>query len=145
MHKETGWKSRDDWHWYLMTAKALARRGKRGKPLDKVKRQHKKALYNFNVRCRKHKHRELCLIEYEDVITGTCLRCGKRESADLVLCVDHVVPIWYGGSSEPYNLQALCWPCNKGKGVSVIDYRCSPPRQYLIDDKTMQVVVKELG
>jgi 5-methylcytosine-specific restriction endonuclease McrA len=141
--KEVGWRSQEDWRWYLMTANALARRGRR-RPLNPVVTRHKKAVSNFNSRARKHKQPPLTLKQYESVITGKCLRCGVQETPDCILGVDHVVPIWYGGSSETYNLQALCWPCNKGKGVSVIDYRCSPPRQYLIDDKTMQVVVKEL-
>ena len=149
--KEIGWKSRDDWRWDLMTARAIAKHGRRGRKHklaeEIIKEAHRKRLHSFNARCVKHGHRKLSLIEYADVLAvggGVCNRCKVKESVDLILGVDHVIPLWYGGSSEPHNLQALCWPCNKAKSVSAIDYRCSPPRQYLIDDKTLQVVVKEL-
>ncbi len=44
----------------------------------------------------------------------TCRYCG-RTSPDVILEVDHIVPECEGGSSEPMNLAASCWECNRGK------------------------------
>lgn len=50
----------------------------------------------------------------------TCLCCGDK--ADL-LTKDHIVPLSYGGSHEPSNIQPLCLPCNLKKYTKTIDYR----------------------
>lgn len=42
--------------------------------------------------------------------------CRACHAADVPLVVDHVVPVSLGGATEPGNLQALCDPCNSGKG-----------------------------
>jgi len=44
-----------------------------------------------------------------------CQYCGRR-SPDVVLEVDHIVPICDGGADDPINLQTSCWDCNRGKG-----------------------------
>ena len=58
-----------------------------------------------------------------------CLRCG---SADVCANgLDHVIPLFKGGRHDPDNLQPLCWPCNKFKGIRCYDYRpfpCPPAR-----------------
>lgn len=36
---------------------------------------------------------------------------------NLLLEVDHIVPVSKGGTSEPENLQTLCWRCNRTKGA----------------------------
>ena len=48
-----------------------------------------------------------------------CLRCGRKRK----LTVDHIVPLIKGGRNVISNIQPLCDPCNKAKGVSTIDYR----------------------
>lgn len=58
---------------------------------------------------------ELC-DRYED----HCLACGKD---DVLLTVDHVIPVSMGGSNDISNLQPLCQSCNSSKGTKVIDYR----------------------
>lgn len=49
----------------------------------------------------------------------TCLYCG-RKSPEVVLEIDHIVPVSAGGTDDPINLTAACWDCNRGKaGVSL--------------------------
>lgn len=43
-----------------------------------------------------------------------CYYCGRR-SPDVVLQVDHIVPVSAGGSDDPLNLTTACWDCNSGK------------------------------
>lgn len=44
----------------------------------------------------------------------TCQYCGKK-SPDVVLEVDHIVPVAGGGSDDQINLLTSCWGCNRGK------------------------------
>lgn len=44
----------------------------------------------------------------------TCQYCGQM-APDVVLTVDHVVPVSLGGSDDPSNLVAACRDCNAGK------------------------------
>lgn len=44
----------------------------------------------------------------------TCQYCGRR-SPDVVLEVDHIMPVAIGGTDDPMNLQTSCWDCNRGK------------------------------
>lgn len=44
----------------------------------------------------------------------TCRYCG-RKSPEVVLEVDHIVPVCEGGSDDPMNLATSCWECNSGK------------------------------
>ena len=45
---------------------------------------------------------------------GVCVACGK--SATVVpMDIDHIVPRSWGGKTEPTNLQALCYQCNREK------------------------------
>jgi hypothetical protein len=49
----------------------------------------------------------------------TCRYCG-RKSPEVVLEVDHIVPVREGGDDDPVNLATSCWECNSGKaGVSL--------------------------
>lgn len=45
----------------------------------------------------------------------TCQYCG-RMAPDVVLEVDHIVPIAEGGGNENTNLITSCMECNRGKG-----------------------------
>lgn len=51
-----------------------------------------------------------------------CLCCGKHES-EVVLSVDHIVPISKGGPNVIENIQPLCRLCNCRKNAKTIDYR----------------------
>jgi hypothetical protein len=43
-------------------------------------------------------------------------RCCICKASGVKLEVDHIVPLSLGGSNDMDNLQALCVPCNRGKG-----------------------------
>lgn len=44
----------------------------------------------------------------------TCRYCGKK-SPDVILEIDHIVPVVEGGTDDPMNLATSCWACNSGK------------------------------
>ncbi len=44
---------------------------------------------------------------------GRCAGCAIEAAC---LEIDHIMPIFLGGSSDPTNLQLLCFPCNRSKG-----------------------------
>ena len=47
----------------------------------------------------------------------TCCECGNSvyKEPNLLLEVDHIIPISKGGKTEASNLQTLCWKCNREK------------------------------
>jgi len=47
----------------------------------------------------------------------TCQKCGNSvyKEPNLLLEVDHIVPVSAGGKTEASNLQTLCWRCNREK------------------------------
>lgn len=52
----------------------------------------------------------------------TCCECGNSiyKEPNLLLEVDHIIPISKGGKTEPDNLQTLCWKCNRTKSNKII-------------------------
>lgn len=52
----------------------------------------------------------------------TCCQCGNSVHAEpnLLLEIDHIVPVAKGGLTEEKNLQTLCWKCNRSKGAKII-------------------------
>jgi 5-methylcytosine-specific restriction endonuclease McrA len=60
--------------------------------------------------------------ELKEKYNYTCLCCGRREP-EIKLTLDHVVPLFVGGSNTIGNAQPLCKSCNSSKSVKVIDYR----------------------
>jgi 5-methylcytosine-specific restriction endonuclease McrA len=50
---------------------------------------------------------------------GTCQLCGAKASDGVVICVDHIIPLWKAPklALELDNLQVLCSLCNEGKGA----------------------------
>lgn len=51
--------------------------------------------------------------------TFRCTYCG-RDSKEVQLEVDHIIPLTKGGSDDPSNLTTSCWECNLGKFNSVL-------------------------
>ncbi len=49
----------------------------------------------------------------------TCKLCGisVRQEPNLLLEIDHIIPISKGGLTTESNLQTLCWKCNRKKGA----------------------------
>lgn len=52
----------------------------------------------------------------------TCKMCGAstRTEPNLLLEVDHIIPISKGGLTTEENLQTLCWKCNRSKGSKIL-------------------------
>jgi 5-methylcytosine-specific restriction endonuclease McrA len=52
----------------------------------------------------------------------TCKQCSASVAAEpnLLLEVDHIVPVSKGGLSELTNLQTLCWRCNRTKSNKLL-------------------------
>ena len=50
----------------------------------------------------------------------TCQYCG-RKTPEVVLEIDHIVPVSAGGDNDPLNLTTSCWECNRGKGAELLD------------------------
>ncbi len=50
----------------------------------------------------------------------TCRYCG-RKTPQVVLEVDHVVPVAEGGTDDPENLVTSCFECNRGKGATLLE------------------------
>lgn len=51
----------------------------------------------------------------------TCCKCGNSifNEPNLLLEIDHIVPVSKGGLTEEGNLQTLCWKCNRTKGAKI--------------------------
>lgn len=49
---------------------------------------------------------------WSKIINQPCVICGDRVHIE----PDHIIPVCKGGSSEEFNLQPLCFQCNRRKG-----------------------------
>ena len=50
----------------------------------------------------------------------TCQYCG-RKTPEVILELEHIIPLSKGGTDEFDNLTTSCFECNRGKGVSLLD------------------------
>jgi len=52
----------------------------------------------------------------------TCCQCGNsiHEEPNLLLEIDHIIPVSKGGLTQEDNLQTLCWKCNRSKGAKMV-------------------------
>ncbi len=63
-----------------------------------------------------------------------CVHCGKNPEEDNIkLEVDHIIPVAWGGKTEPKNLQSLCRKCNQGKKSYFSDFN---------DDDAVKDIIK---
>ena len=53
----------------------------------------------------------------------TCCNCGNSTHVEpnLLLEIDHIIPVAKGGRTVEDNLQTLCWKCNRAKSDKVIN------------------------
>lgn len=53
----------------------------------------------------------------------TCCNCGNstHKEPNLLLEIDHIIPVAKGGYTVEDNLQTLCWKCNRSKSDKIID------------------------
>lgn len=53
----------------------------------------------------------------------TCCNCGNSTHIEpnLLLEIDHIIPVTKGGCTVEDNLQTLCWKCNRSKSNKIID------------------------
>lgn len=49
----------------------------------------------------------------------TCQYCGKK-APDVILEVDHIIPVAEGGSNDMINLVTSCRDCNRGKSAKLL-------------------------
>ena len=51
----------------------------------------------------------------------TCRKCSLsiKDERNLLLEIDHIIPISKGGITSEHNLQTLCWRCNRSKGSKI--------------------------
>lgn len=57
---------------------------------------------------------DLTVAEWRAIVAkqkNRCAACGKRKK----LTMDHIVPLYHGGSSYAHNIQGLCLRCNSAK------------------------------
>lgn len=52
----------------------------------------------------------------------TCCQCGNSitKEPNLLLEIDHIIPVSKGGYTTEENLQTLCWKCNRSKSNKII-------------------------
>lgn len=52
----------------------------------------------------------------------TCCNCGNStyKEPNLLLEIDHIIPVAKGGCTEEDNLQTLCWKCNRAKSDKIV-------------------------
>ncbi len=60
----------------------------------------------------------------------TCQACGNstQKEPNLLLEIDHVIPVSKGGITSEDNLQTLCWKCNRSKGAKIVKPGIKPEK-----------------
>lgn len=68
-----------------------------------------------------------------------CRYCGRGVGPDVVLEVDHVIPVAEGGPNDPVNLVTACFDCNRGKSKVLLEDN----RVVMADPREKARLVKE--
>ena len=56
-------------------------------------------------------------IKERDNFTCKCCNNSIQQEPNLLLEIDHIIPVSKGGITSEENLQTLCWKCNRSKGA----------------------------
>ena len=56
---------------------------------------------------------------------GLCQACKRQAMLTIATEVDHIRPLYLGGTDDPRNLQALCRPCHSAKSLAEAGDRSS--------------------
>ncbi len=59
-------------------------------------------------------------IKHRDNFTCKICNLSVTQEKNLLLEIDHIVPLSKGGITSHENLQVLCWRCNRSKGAKII-------------------------
>jgi len=70
----------------------------------------------------------------------TCRYCG-RKTPQVVLEVDHIIPVSKGGTDDMDNLVTSCWECNRGKGATLLT---EIHNELSLHEKTILALEREL-
>jgi hypothetical protein len=69
----------------------------------------------------------------------TCLTCGQK-APNVKLEVDHIVPVYEGGTDEEVNLRTLCYACNRGRNsLSIISRHRKKCGEYSLPKVVLQI------
>lgn len=116
--------------WYAENKQIALERQKayrEGKPLTEEQRERKRFKANERKaldpekysRLKRYQHLkrraagDVALEDCQDLMANPiCASCGSDDHIE----IDHILPIALGGTSERFNLQLLCRPCNRSKG-----------------------------
>lgn len=72
-----------------------------------------------------------------------CYYCGRTPAQNVIIEVDHVVPVSEGGTDDPENLVAACEECNAGKSNIPLDKSQLKPRNTIERQKEHLAQLKE--
>lgn len=59
-------------------------------------------------------------IKIRDFYTCKICKLSTNDEKNLLLEIDHIIPLAKGGITSEDNLQTLCWKCNRSKGCKVM-------------------------
>lgn len=58
-------------------------------------------------------------IKARDNYTCQCCGLSTKQEPNLLLEIDHIIPVSKGGITSEENLQTLCWRCNRAKSNKI--------------------------